>query len=188
MPDYRSPNGPPPFADVTCDELFEVLVDRIDKPHEYTHIIAELICNALGSAGTNIEFVDGVPMIPDPNRGKILSLARPIITAGDFGLGVKDRYLSIEDVPTAGRQGVRLLRPCTITGLSGQSRSTGDWILEIRKNGAAVTVASLNVTGGSADDSNMDIDMDEGDILQVMGIGTGIQHPLAAVELAWRKL
>jgi hypothetical protein len=78
----------------------------IDKPYDYNHLLAKLLCRLLQITQAQlIEHVDGVPMIGDPDRNKTLSMARPIIIAGDFGHGVTNRYLSIEDVPTSGAKG-----------------------------------------------------------------------------------
>lgn len=186
MPDYHSPDGPPEFKPVDCNNIFEVLFDRVDKPLEYTHIIAELLCKATNPT-QNIVFVDGVPMIYDPTRGKTLSIDREVIRAGDFGKGVTNRSLSMDDVPSAGSQGYPVPRPATITGLWAKSRSTSAWIFEVRRNGAAITLANLNVSGGIAYDANLDIDINIGDTLQIFASGTNIQHPIACVEIAWRQ-
>jgi len=191
MPDYHSPPGPPgpiqpQFKPVDCDNLFEVLMSKIDKPHEYTHIIAELICRSVTSL-TTVEHVDGVPMIQDPNRGKTLSMARPIIMGTWCGRNICNRYLKIGDVPSINDQGFYLPRKATITGIWGKSRSTGSWTIEARKNGVQLSVANTSISGGTGESSNIDVDLNEGDCLQVYASGTGISHPIGAVEIAWRK-
>lgn len=188
MPDYHSPDGPSQFKPVDCENLFEVLISKIDKPHEHMHIIAELLCKALDQAQeTNIEYVGGVPMLLDPIRNKTLSLARPIINAGDHGRNKCDQYLKLADVHTAGEQGFLIPRKATITGLWAKSRSVGSWTVEARRNNVSLTLASANITGGQGSATNVDIDLDPGDTLQIFANGDGIDHPIAAVEIAWRK-
>jgi len=188
MPDYHSPDGPPEFKPVDCDNLFELLMSKVDKPHEHTHIIAELLCKALANSATGaIEYVDGVPMHPDPVRGKTLSTARPVVIGSAHGRNKCDMYLKIGDVPSAGLQGFLLPRKATITGLWAKSRSAANWTIEARRNGVSLTLASTLVSGGKGSATNVDIDLDAGDVLQIYANGDGIDHPIAAVEIAWRK-
>ena len=189
MPDYHSPDGPPEFKPVDCDNLFETLMSKVDKPHEHMHIIAELLCKALAGTGNgNIEYVDGIPMHPDPDRGKTLSLSRPLIQASTHGNSKCNIYLRIGgDVPSAGKQGMLLPRKATITGIWAKSRSTSTWTIEARRNGVSLTLASATITGGKGSATNIDIDLDAGDHLQIYASGMDIDFPTAAVEIAWRK-
>lgn len=189
MPDYYSPDGPPPFKQVDCDNLFELLMSKVDKPHEHMHIIAELLCKALQTSSVNnIEYVGGVPMHPDQSRGnKVLSLSRPIIHAGVLGENKCNQYLKISEVPSAGAQGFLIPRKATITGIWAKSRSAANWTIEARRNNVSLTLASATVSGGQGSSLGVDIDLDAGDCLQIFANGDGIAHPVAAVELAWRK-
>jgi hypothetical protein len=177
-----------PLDPSVCDDLFEVFLHIIDKPYDYNQLLVKLLCKLVQStAGGDISFVDGVPMVFDPNRSKILSLARPPITAGWCAKNVVDRYLAMDQVPSKGAQGFYLPRKATITGIWAKSRSTGTWTVEARRNNVSLTLASTTITGGSGEASNIDIDMDEGDCLQIFASGSGISHPVAAVEIAWRS-
>ena len=189
MPDYYSPDGPPPFKQVDCDNLFEVLMSKVDKPHEHMHIIAELLCKALHPTLSNlVEFVDGVPMLPDPNRGKTLSIARALVQAGTHGNNKSNQYLKMGgDIPGAGLQGMLLPRKATITGIWAKSRSTSSWTVEAHRNGVSLSLASALIVSGKGSATNVDIDLDSDDWLQIYASGSGIDHPIAAVEIAWRK-
>jgi hypothetical protein len=170
-----------------CLNLFEDLLSRIDKPYDYNYLIAKILCRLLDTqAQQSIFVVGGVPYFYDPARGKYLSLARPIIRAGAYGEGVTSRYLRIEDVAASGLQGFFLPRAATVTGLWAKSRSTAPWVVEVRRNGIALTIVSETITGGSGGDANIDMDLDAGDWVQVFALGTNIEHIVAAVEIAWR--
>lgn len=132
--------------------------------------------------------VNGVPMVQDLTRGKTLSLARPIFQATLSGQNISDRYLKIGEVPTQSLQGMFIPRPATITGLWAKSRSTGNWTIEVRRNGTPISLVGITVSGGSGFDADMDLDLDAGDTLQVFANGSNISHIIAGVELAWRVL
>lgn len=171
-----------------CTELFEFLLHQIDKPYDYNYILAKLLCRLLNaSTASTIEYVDGVPMNYDTLRDKILSLPRPVILSGAYGSGITDRYLKLSGVPSAGSQGYLLPRKATITGLWGNSRSTGLWTLEVRKNNSAITLANVTINGGSGTNAIVNIDVNVNDTLQIFARGNGIQHINAKVEIAWRK-
>jgi len=170
-----------------CDTLFETLLSLIDKPYDRDHLLAKLLCRILsGQLITPIDVVDGVPMFYDPNRDKNLSFARPIVEAGAHGLNITNRYLKMEDVPSAGEQGFLLPRKATITGMWAKSRSIGNWSLEVRRNGVLLSMANVSIVNGEGSNSNIDIDLNAGDVLQIFAVGTAIAHPIAKVEIAWR--
>lgn len=173
---------------VLCDNLFEELLSLIDKPYEYNHLLAKILCDLVGqSQSQSIIYDGGVPYTVDPTRNKSLSLARVVHHAGAHGLGVTNRYLQVAgDVAAMGEQGILIQRAATITGMTAKSRTTGGWTFEVRKNGANITVASLAVSGGLGSDPVLDIDLNEGDWLQFFVSGTNIGFPVVSVELAWR--
>jgi len=169
-----------------CDNLFETLLSKVHDPYEYNQLIARMLCeliNQVGSGGVTI--IDGVPVFVDAGRGKTLSYTRPCIRSAAYGLTVTDQYLLMDGVPSMSNQGFILPRKATITGLWAKSRS-GNWTFEVRKNGVALTVASLSVVGGSASDENVDIDLELGDVLQLYCNGTNVEYPVVVAELAWR--
>lgn len=171
-------------------ELFEKLVDRIDKPIEYSRLISGLLSEIVAqNAAQQIVLIDGVPYNLDTGRQKLLSLTRPVFQAGAHGLNVTNRYLTADGgVPTAGQQGFYVPRDATITAMWAKSRSTSPWVLEVRKNGANLTTASLSIIGSASANPQLDIDVSAGDWLQLFLVGTGVQHPIAALEMAWRSI
>jgi hypothetical protein len=170
-----------------CDNLFETLLSLIDKPYDYNQLIAKILCQLLQAAQQQQIVIDnGVPYFWDSDRSKMLSLARPIIRGGAYGEAIDSRYLKMEDVATAGAQGFLIPRKATLTGLWGKSRSNGNWTLEVRKNGSAITLASVIISSGSGQDSFVDLDLDEGDFVQFFAVGNDISHPIVAMEIAWR--
>ena len=170
-------------------DFYERLQKLYHIPEDYNHLIAKTIndlCTRIGVA-MPVVFFEGVIYIEDPDRGnKLLSLARPVFTAGWKGQAIKDRYLQMSDVAMAGSQGILLPRKATITGIWAKSRSTGSWTMEVRKNGTPITVISTPIAGGDGKAAFLDVDFDEDDVLQIFASGSGIAHPLACVELGWR--
>ena len=171
-----------------ADTLFEDLVARIDKPHEYSRLIARILSDLLNATILQqIVLFDGVPYNYDNIRGKTLSLTRPTIQASAHGHAISDRHLSLGDVPTGGHQGFLVPREATITALWAKSRSTAAWTFEVRKNGVNLTLASVNIVAGDGAAPNVNIDVAEGDWLQFYVAGTNVGFPIATCELAWRK-
>jgi len=168
---------------VPLQELFEELNRRIDKPIDYNHILSSWI-QSFGAQ--NIVFVDGMPYLPDPSRGKLLSIGRPVLSAAYYGLNQSSRYLRMDGVTMAGAQGFLMPRDATITAMWAKSRSTGSWNVEVRKNGIPITLVSIPVVGSFGSDSTIDVDVYAGDFLQFYLNGTAVDHPIAGVEIAWR--
>lgn len=168
--------------------LFERLIDRLDKPHEYTREISRVLSQLLyASASQQIVLDNGVPFFYDSGRDKTLSLTRPVFRAAAHGAHVTNRYLSMDGVPAAGEQGIYMPRDATITALWAKSRSVAAWTLDVRRNGAALTIASIDIIGSASANHQLNIDVEAGDWLQLFLAGTGVEHPIAAVEVAWRK-
>jgi hypothetical protein len=168
------------------NKFFEDLNARIDKPIDYNHMITQIIAEILDQMEEQeIFFVEGVGYHYDPVRQTYLSVDRNYTVAGGYGLKVKDRYLKIAEVPTAGEQGIRMPRAGTITGLSVKSRSTADYYIEIRRNGVPLTLVSMLVENGGTHNNAINIDFSEGDHLQIYLDGEA-EHPIAQLECAWR--
>jgi len=169
------------------DTFFEDSNDRIDKPIDYNHLIASLFGDILDTLlEQNIIFVDGIGYHLDTSRNKFLSVNRHFITAGAYGLTVTDRYLKVAEVPTAGDQGLRMMRAGTLTGIVAKSRSSAAWELEVRKNGVPITLVNLSVAGGGTSNPSIDVDFAEGDHIQIFAEGINISHPIVQIEYAWR--
>lgn len=168
---------------VTLQELFEELNKRIDKPLDYNHILTSFLSSATTGA---IVFIDGLGYYFDPVRGKYLAVSRTILSAGQFGQNQNSRYMRMSDVPMQAAQGFLLPRDATITGLWAKSRSTSAWSVEVRKNGAPITLVAVPISGGSGSDLTLNYDLNAGDVLQIFQSGSAIDHPIAGIEFAWR--
>jgi hypothetical protein len=171
------------------NNLLEELLRLQDSPYAYNNLIARILNDLLSASQSQaITYDGGVPYTLDPSRNKLLSLARPMFTAGYQGFGVTSRYLQVPgDVATMGQQGILLPRAATITAIAAKSRTTGGWLFEVRRNGVNMTVASQAVSMGAGSNPNLNIDLDAGDWLQFFANGTNIGFPVASIELAWRK-
>ena len=169
------------------EDIFERLQKSYHEPEEYNHIIAKILHELCNTASTTeIVWSDGIPYLLDPDRGKLLSLPRPIITGAYYGKNQASRYLRISGVATAGEQGFYIPRDATITAMWAKSRSVGNWILEVRRNGIAINLAAITINIGAGSDTVLDLDVDAGDCLQLRLNGSGVDHPIASVEIAWR--
>lgn len=174
---------------IPLQELYEQFNRLVDKPHEYNRLLSSVLQDLYNSiSGQSIVWDSGVPYILDPLRQKFLSLTRAVITSGWYGNSIEDRYLRLDGVVTMGAQGFVLPRPATITGLWAKSRSNGSWNIEVRKNGIPITLASVSIAAGSGSNDTIDLNLDQGDWIQFYLDGTAVEHPIAAVELAWRLI
>jgi hypothetical protein len=169
-------------------DLFEQLNLLVNSPREYNHLLAKTIdelCRAL--TAETITWDNGIPYIKDPVRDKWISLGRTTIFAGYYGLMQCSRYMRMSGVTMAGEVGFYVPSPATITGLWGKSRSiTEDWILEVRKNNIPITVVSVSIINGEGANQNINIDLDAGDYIQLYMNGSGVSHPIAVMDFAWR--
>ncbi len=169
---------------VDFNTLFEDLDALIDKPHDYN----SLLVRALMQTSAAFEWSGGVAFSFDPTRGKNLSVSRPVYNAGVYGLNHSNLYLRVAGVTTAGGAGIIVPRSATITALFAKSRSGTAWAIEVRKNDVPITLVSVPVVGGFGSDPQLDIDVDAGDTLEFYLSGSGVDHPIAGLEIAWRKI
>lgn len=174
---------------IPLQELYEQFNRLIDKPHEYNRLLSSLIAQLNDQlAGQTIVWDNGTPYIFDPLRQKYLSLTRTVITSAFYGNSIDDRYLRLDGVSMMGSQGFLVPRDGTITGLWAKSRSNGAWNIEVRKNGIPITLVNVTINSGSGYDNSVDIDIAQGDWLQLYLDGNAVQHPIAACELSWRLI
>ena len=164
-------------------KFFEELVQRIDQPIEYSHLIARFLNNL---AASQIIFVADIPYINDPIRGKLVSCARTILTSAYYGLNQNSRYLRIDGVTSAGSQGILMPRDGVITAMTAKSRSNGVWNFEVRRNGVPITLSGIPVISSVGNNPVMDVDFNAGDYLQFHLSGAGVDHPICSAEIAWR--
>jgi hypothetical protein len=132
-----------------------------------------------------VQWYDGVPYMQDPLRNKMLSMARMNQDFSYRGLDQSSRYLKIGEV-VGSANGYLMTRDATITALCARSRSSNNWSIEIRKNDVVTSLSTLSVVGGEGIADTLDVDVNAGDFVQLFINGSGIDHPLAFLELAWR--
>jgi hypothetical protein len=166
----------------TLQELFEELNKRIDKPIDYNHILGEVLSHSFNFQGSQI---DGIWYSLDPTRGKYLSVARTILTAGQYGMNQASRYMRLNDIPMMST-GFLMPRDAVLTGIWAKSRSIGGWNIEVRKNDAPITLVSVPIINGSGADLSLNFDLSAGDVLQIYQNGSGIDFPIGALEFAWK--
>lgn len=101
----------------------------------------------------------------------------------------KNIYLPLGDGQSSMINGILLPKNATVLSVVADSEGTQDWTLEIRKNGATMSLFSLAAIGGSAYTSAANVDVDQGDRIQMFCNTSnfwGIQHPVVWIEIAWR--
>jgi len=126
----------------------------------------------------------------DDTRDKWLSTDTSIIIAGRNGR-VNNSYLKVVDGQASNLSGYRLPRDATIISLSAQTTNPETWTLRVRKNKIHNEIASLSLVNIEGDhDTGLDIDVEEGDVLQFFADTIafwGIENPLVWAEIAWRN-
>lgn len=163
--------------------FYEELNRLVNEPHEYNRLLARTIANFTQSM---IQWQDGIPYILDPYRGKWVSFSRSPYVASYYGTNMSSRYLKFGEVASMSEQGLFIPKNAVVTGLWSKSRSTDNWILELRKNGSPITLASVDIVGSFGGVTTLDIDLDEGDWAQIFMNGAKVDHPVASLELTWR--
>jgi hypothetical protein len=169
---------------VDFDNLFENLMKVADDHHRYNHMLAKIL-TSLGQ--NNFHLHDGIAYVYDTQRGHLVSTARMTIHAGKDGLGVTNTSLRIAGIPMQGKQGVLIPRKASITAAYAKSRNNSNWSLEIRRNGNPISICSVPISGGRGSRAGLDVELQEGDWLQLYVAGTNVEHPMASVEIAWRQ-
>lgn len=169
-------------------DFFERLQESQHQPEDYNHLIARTIneiCNFVSGSGGFIQ-KDGVLYYVDTLRNKVLSTNRTTPIGSYCGQNQKNRYMKFGDVVGKGNTGFLCPRAATITALWAKSRSTGSWTIEARRNDSPITLVSVGVTAGKGSNMVLDFDLNAGDYVQLFINGTGIDQPIASIELAWR--
>ncbi|MBU2995018.1 hypothetical protein KO500_01165 [Cellulophaga baltica] len=126
---------------------------------------------------------DGILYAYDSGRGKWLSIDRSLLNYESIVTALNAVYI--------GASGVRVPRDATITGITVQSGSIlgTPWSVEVRKNGLTGNLLTLGISSieSGKHDSNVNIDVNEGDYLRIYINGALVVLPQALIEIAWRK-
>ena len=122
-------------------------------------------------------------------RDKWLSLNRPIFSFGRSGLS-NNQYLNYYGgVLPSNNSGLRMIRNATIISLAGQTTNLGTCTFHIRKNNLLTDIGSLDILIDYGRGLSVDIDVNEGDILQCYfdNAFSNIKDPMLLIEVAWRQ-
>lgn len=152
------------------------------------HLLMHEILGVESSLPTGLTIVNGILYIYDDTRLKNLSSFRTTIVAGRSGRA-KNVYLGVGDGQPSSSVGIRIPRPSTLTSISAQARGANSWLVHLRKNQSNVDLYTLNIITNGIHDITLNLDLDEGDILQFHCDSTaflGIRDPLVVVEIAAR--
>jgi len=174
-----------PLPPLSLETLFEDLMGNESHRERYNQLLARLLGTLATQIGT-VVWVGGVPYVFDPVRIKQISAQRQIYMAGYYGQNQSDRFLKVEGVTTISNHGLLMPRDAVITGLYGKSRSAGSWAIEIKKNDNPTTLVSIPIVGSFGSNMNLNIDLNAGDLAQIKMVGSGVDHPVVGLEIAWR--
>jgi predicted small secreted protein len=133
-----------------------------------------------------LTIINGYPVYNDPTRAnKTLTIARNTFSAGKSGK-VKNAYIFTEDGVNTQKTGIRMARKGTITMISVENSKSNTFTLRVRKNGSVTNLASVAIVAGiGAHDVAVDLNFNQGDLLQLYIDGTA-NDPHAWIEVAWR--
>jgi len=121
-------------------------------------------------------------------RDKWLSMDRNMFSFGRAGLS-NNQYLNFyAGTLPSNNSGLRMIRNATIVSLSGQIKEIGTCTFHIRKNNLSTDIGYLDVLIDYGRGLSMDIDVNEGDILQCYfdSAFSNIKDPMLLIEVAWR--
>jgi hypothetical protein len=152
------------------------------------HIIAHEILGTESVLPDGLTLSGGVLYVYDSVRNKSLTSFRTTHVAGKDGRA-KSTYLSVNVGQATSSVGIRIPRNSTVVSVAAQSRGTNSWSTSLRKNNNVVDLYTLNIITNGAHDNTVDLDLDEGDTLQIFCDSPaflGIREPLVIVEIAGR--
>uniref|UniRef100_UPI0026226DF9 hypothetical protein n=1 Tax=uncultured Polaribacter sp. TaxID=174711 RepID=UPI0026226DF9 len=131
---------------------------------------------------------DGLLYSYDATRSKWLSVDKNMIGWGRSTAGTTNEYLRQYNGTVSLNTGWRMIKDGTITAITVQSNANQTYTIQIRKNDATATIASLGVTSAQGNhDTTINVDFEEGDFLQCYLSGSSIDYPQVLIEIAWRK-
>jgi len=132
-----------------------------------------------------IVFSGGVLYVYDNSRSKWLSVERTTYKGGRNRRRVSDIYLRLEDGIASSKTGYRMLNDGTIVGVFAQTSASDTWTFEVRRSGTSIASIAISAAdGGQA--TNVNVDVTQGDEIQLYCNGSNVHHPIAGFEVAWR--
>jgi len=98
-----------------------------------------------------------------------------------------DIYLRGPDALPTNEGGFYIPFDATIVGIGVTTNESESWTAEVRKNGSATVIASLDITTATSGGTyTLDVDTDSGDIIQMYCNGTLVNKPTMTVYLKKR--
>ena len=141
----------------------------------------------MANAGIRLIHDNGIAYIHDCIRVKLISTSRIYLRGGVKSRKASNQYLRVEDKQPTLSVGDSLPRPGTITSLTANCEVASTWILEVRRKGSVAVLASLAINASDrAEDTSLDIDVNQGDVIQLFMNGVNISFPRGLLEIAWR--
>lgn len=124
----------------------------------------------------------------DSVRSKWLSTAEKDMGAARSQGSTTNQYLRVFDSMAMSTTGWRAPLDITIVGLIAQTEGVETWILELRKNKAVAVLDSLSISAAvGAQDLTIDIDIDQGETIELFCNGTSIAYPIGRVLYKYRN-
>lgn len=138
------------------------------------------------NAALRVYVDNGISYVWDRGRNKILS-SREYAKFSIKHKAVKNQWMRMEDGLPSMAVGEPMIRKGTITGLIAHCASPHTWTLQVFKKGSTTALVSeIIVNSTKLFRPYLDIDFDEGDVLQCFAAGVNIPFPRGMVEIAWR--
>lgn len=132
-------------------------------------------------------FSGGLLYMYDATRVKWLSVNRAEYWMGRNASNATNLYLRAFDGLASSSVGYRMQRAGTITAVIAQADVSGTWTLEVRRNNSVTAIASLTVTAALGNQVlTTNVDISQGDEIQLYLNGGPIANPSGAIEVAWR--
>lgn len=143
-----------------------------------------------GATLSGIPYIDGDDVyFYDSTRNKTLSVSIIQISCGRNSANTTNQYLRTMDGVPMNQTGIPLLYNVTLVGASmAGARNDQSWTAHLRINGSATNLASLSINNAYENHTwSADVDLSEGDRVQVYMSGTNINYPQVTMYFRRRK-
>lgn len=139
------------------------------------------------SSQIGLAVINGTLAAHDKVRSKFLSVFRQLMMfSGRDSANNANEYARAGEF-TSNQGGPRLMKNMTLVGASVGLKSAGTVSVRVRKNQTVTNLATITVTGAiGAQLTNLNIDFNAGDDIEVFLEGTSIDRPLIMLEFAER--
>lgn len=152
--------------------------------------IGDGVSNILFRSSADLSYVDGDDVyFYDDTRSKTLGVAIIQISGSRKSVSTTDQYLRHLDGTPFNQSGTALPWNATLIGISMSEQDDNQtWTVQVRKNDASTSLASLTITNAYENHSwDEDVDFSAGDRIQLYLSGTSIDYPQATAYFRRRK-